>query len=313
MTSPPVVVNGLVVTVRRSPTTAARTPASGEVRAYDARTGALKWTWDPIPQDRRIPPTASGAARSAHKTGGANAWSVLAADPARDLVFVPTGSAAPDYYGALRLGDNRYANSIVALQSVHRPRGVVIPDRASRSVGLRQRIAAGARHPDARTARESPRSLQATKNGMLFVLNRETGVPVFPVEERRCRRATFRWRRRRRTQPFTAGDAAAQPASLHRRRRVGNDRGRSRRLPRRDRGLRNEGIFTPPSVQGRSSCRRTSAARTGAASPSTRRQIAIVPVNRIAAMVQLIPREASILQQARAKERAPRATTTSTT
>ena len=51
------------------------------------------------------------------RRGGANAWSVLAADAERDLVFVPTGSAAPDYYGALRLGDNRYANSIVALRA----------------------------------------------------------------------------------------------------------------------------------------------------------------------------------------------------
>src|SRR6185312_8000847 len=53
----------------------------------------------------------------AHQGGGGNAWSALSADPARDLVFVPTGSAAPDYYGALRLGDNRYSNSIVALRA----------------------------------------------------------------------------------------------------------------------------------------------------------------------------------------------------
>ena len=53
----------------------------------------------------------------AHSTGAANAWSVIAADPARDLVFVPTGSPSPDYFGGERLGDNRYANSIVALRA----------------------------------------------------------------------------------------------------------------------------------------------------------------------------------------------------
>ena len=108
---------------------------------------------------------------------------MLAADPERDLVFVPTGSAAPDYYGALRLGDNRYANSIVALRASTGKRGVVVPDRAPRSLGLRQRVAAGARHRDRDGARV-PAVVQATKTGMLFVLNRETGVPIFPVEER---------------------------------------------------------------------------------------------------------------------------------
>src|SRR5437867_3915257 len=117
MTSPPVVVNGLVVTGSSVADNSRPNPASGEVRAYDARTGALKWTWDPIPQDPSDPAYHDWGGTLAQKTGAANAWSVLAADPERDLVFVPTGSAAPDYYGALRLGDNRYANSIVALKA----------------------------------------------------------------------------------------------------------------------------------------------------------------------------------------------------
>src|SRR5688572_20740645 len=91
--------------------------ASGEVRAYDARTGALQWTWDPIPQDSTDAAWQTWIGPRAHKTGAANAWSVIAADPQRDLVFVPTGSASPDYYGGERLGDNRYANSIVALRA----------------------------------------------------------------------------------------------------------------------------------------------------------------------------------------------------
>src|SRR3989441_6537196 len=99
MTSPPVVVNGLVITGSSIADNSRPNPASGEVRAYDARTGALTWTWDPIPQDSQDPAYGEWRSSLAPKSGGANAWSVLAADPERDLVFVPTGSAAPDYYG----------------------------------------------------------------------------------------------------------------------------------------------------------------------------------------------------------------------
>src|SRR5260370_8042850 len=116
MTSPPVVVNGLVITGSSVADNSRPNPASGEVRAYDARSGALKWTWDPIPQDPKDPAYDEWAGAMAHKTGAANAWSVLAADPERGLVFVPTGSAAPDYYGAPRLGRNRPPYSAVPLR-----------------------------------------------------------------------------------------------------------------------------------------------------------------------------------------------------
>src|SRR4029453_16370669 len=91
--------------------------ASGEVRAYDARTGRLRWTWDPIPQDSTDAAWRTWIGPRAHATGAANAWSVIAADSARDLVFVPTGSPSVDYFGGTRQGENRYANSIVALRA----------------------------------------------------------------------------------------------------------------------------------------------------------------------------------------------------
>src|SRR3989454_1888405 len=183
MTSPPVVVNGLVITGSSVADNSRPNPASGEVRAYDARTGTLKWTWDPNPQDSQDPAYGEWRGAMAHKTGAANAWSVLAADAARDLVFIPTGSAAPDYYGVLRLGDNRYANSIVALrastgklvwafQTVHHD----LWDYDNASPPALVTVT----HRGART----PAIVQATKSGMLFVLNRETGQPIFPVEER---------------------------------------------------------------------------------------------------------------------------------
>ncbi|HEU5260055.1 MAG TPA: PQQ-binding-like beta-propeller repeat protein, partial [Gemmatimonadales bacterium] len=125
VTSPPTVVNGLVITGSAIADNSRLAPASGEVRAFDARSGAPRWTWDPIPQDPADPAYETwqdgggggGGGGSARRTGGANAWSVLAADPARDLVIVPTSSPAPDYFGGLRKGSNRYANSVVALRA----------------------------------------------------------------------------------------------------------------------------------------------------------------------------------------------------
>src|SRR5258706_5097718 len=90
---------------------------SGEVRGYDVVTGKLKWTWDPIPQDTKSPGADTWKKGKAKSTGAANAWSVIAADPQRNLVFVPTGSASPDFYGGERLGNNLFANSIVALRA----------------------------------------------------------------------------------------------------------------------------------------------------------------------------------------------------
>src|SRR5437868_3317422 len=208
----PLVVDGVMYVGTPLGRAIARGPASGEVRAYDARTGALKWTWDPIPQGSGDPAYGEWGGALAHKTGAANAWSVLAADPAHDLVFIPTGSAAPDYYGVLRLGRNRYANSIVALhastgklvwafQTVHHdlwdydnasPPALVTVTHGGASV---------------------PAVLQATKTGMLFVLDRQTGRPIFPVEERSVPPSDIPGERPSATQPVTT---LTPPLSPHR-------------------------------------------------------------------------------------------------
>jgi quinoprotein glucose dehydrogenase len=302
MTSPPVVVNGVVVTGSSIGDNSRPTIASGEVRGYDARTGGLQWTWDPIPQDPKDPAYGDWRGAMAHKSGGANAWSVLSADPARDLVFVPTGSAAPDYYGALRLGDNRYANSIVALkaatgqvawafQTVHHD--LWDYDNAS-PPALTTVTRNGARVPAV---------LQATKTGMLFVLNRDTGQPIFPVEERPVPSSDIPLEEASRTQPFTT----IAPLSPHRfpLDQVWGVTDADRTACRAAiEGLRNEGIFTPPSVKGTVVVpSNIGGAHWGGLAVDPERQIAVVPVNRIAAMVQLIPREGFDLERARPEDR----------
>ena len=87
------------------------------VRAYDARTGALRWSWDPIPTRESDPARSTWAGDSWRRTGAANVWSVMSVDAASGLVFVPTSSPSPDHYGGERLGANQYANSVVALRA----------------------------------------------------------------------------------------------------------------------------------------------------------------------------------------------------
>ena len=299
MTSPPVVVNGLVVTGSSVADNTRPDLPSGEVRAWDARTGALRWSWDPVPQNPADPAYREWRGATAHKTGAANAWSVLAADPDRGLVYVPTGSAAPDYYGALRLGDNRYANSIVAL---HTATGQVAWafQTVHHDLWDYDNASPPALVTVTRNDRPVPVVLQATKSGMLFVLDRETGTAVFPVEERPVPASDIPLEEAARTQPFTA---ITPPLSPH---RFSMDDVWSTNDANREAcraaiaGLRNEGIFTPPSVKGTLVLpSNIGGAHWGGVAVDPERQIAVIPVNRIAAMVQLIPRQGFDLKRAR--------------
>jgi len=152
----------------------------GVVRAFDARTGALLWAWNSVP-----PQAAGVAADGSYRRSTANTWSVFSVDPARNLVFIPTGNAQVGLYGATRDADGRdyYASSVVALdattgkvvwhfQTVHHD--VWDYDVPSQPVLFDFPTPAGA----------VPAVAQPTKQGYLFILNRETGAPLIPVEER---------------------------------------------------------------------------------------------------------------------------------
>ena len=302
VTSPPVVVNGVVITGSSISDNSRPDPASGEVRGYDARTGQLRWTWDPIPQDPGDPAYPEWRGALAHKGGGANAWSTLVADAERDLVFVPTGSAAPDYYGVLRLGDNRYANSIVALRA-STGRLVWAFQTVHHDLWDYDNATPPALVTITRDGKDVAAVVQATKTGMLFVLERESGRPVFPVEERRVPASDIPDEQASPTQPFTT---LTPPLSPH---RLTDDQIWG--ITEADRAacraviapLRNEGIFTPPSTQGTLLMpARIGGANWGRVAIDPVRQIAVVAVNRIADMVQLIPREGFDMARARANE-----------
>jgi quinoprotein glucose dehydrogenase len=302
VTSPPVAVNGVVITGSSIGDNSRPDPASGEVRAYDARTGRLRWTWDPIPQDPSDPAYPEWRGALAHKGGGANAWSTIVADAERDLVFVPTGSAAPDYYGVLRLGDNRYANSVVALRASTGQR-VWSFQTVHHDLWDYDNASPPALVTLTRNGTAVPAVLQATKTGMLFVLERETGRPVFPVEERAVPASDIPQEQASRTQPFTS---ITPPLSPHRFTvdqvwgitAADRDACRAVIAP-----LRNEGTFTPPSTRGTLVMpARIGGVNWGHVAVDPDRQVAVIAVNRIAEMVQLIPREGFDLERARSEE-----------
>lgn len=155
--------------------------APGHIRAYDVRTGEQKWIFHTIPQPGEFgydtwPPDAW------QRVGGANAWSGLSMDEKRGWVFVPTGSASYDFYGGDRIGDNLFANCILALNA---ETGERIWHYQTMRHDLWDRDLPCA--PTLLTVEHDGKKVDAvaqpTKSGYLFVLNRETGEPLFPIEE----------------------------------------------------------------------------------------------------------------------------------
>ncbi|HEV2644391.1 MAG TPA: pyrroloquinoline quinone-dependent dehydrogenase, partial [Candidatus Elarobacter sp.] len=289
LTSPPAVINGIIVTGSAVADNNRTNAASGEVRAFDARTGKLRWSWDPVPRDSTDPAWKSWRGLMAHSTGAANAWSVIAADSARDLVFVPTGSASPDYFGGERMGDNHYANSVVALrastgkvvwhfQAVHHD----LWDYDVASPPTLATITHDGRRVDV--------VLQATKTGQLFVLDRDTGKPVFPVEERPVPPSHVYGEHPSPTQPFNTLIPPLSPQSLSLDDVWGPTPADREACLAQIRPLRNEGIYTPPSLEGTIAMpSNIGGAHWGGLAFDPAREIAIVPVNRLVAFVQLIP------------------------
>jgi len=290
ISSPPTVIGDLVVVGSAIGDNQRVDEPPGIVRAYDARSGALRWTWDPVPRDDRDPAFAGWRPEQARRVGAANAWSILSADPGRDLLFVPTGSASPDYYGGERLGRNDYANSLVALRaSTGRPVWhfqVVHHDLWDYDVPAQPILT-----EVERDGLLVPAVVQATKMGFVFVLHRETGAPLFPVEERAVPASDVPGEESWPTQPFPLRPEPIVPQRLRPEDAFGLtawDRGRCRD---RIAALRNEGLFTPPSLRGTIEYPGIAGGTNwGSAAVDPRRRVAFLNASNLAFTVQLIPR-----------------------
>ncbi len=116
VTSPPVILGDLIITGALVLDDVRVDAPGGVVRAFDVRSGALRWSWDPVPPGAAEVVRTGGEGAPRYRRGTANAWTILSADAERDLVFVPTGNTSPDYFGGHRDGLDYYSSSVVALR-----------------------------------------------------------------------------------------------------------------------------------------------------------------------------------------------------
>ena len=181
VTSAPAIYKNLVITGAAVPEYPSKGP-SGAVRAFDVLTGKLVWTFHTVPEPGE-PGHETWANDSWMDRTGANVWSTMSVDVERDLLFLPVGSASYDFYGADRKGQDLFANSLVALQAstgklvwyfqlVHHDLWDYDPPAQPALITVRQ------------NGNSVPAVAQVTKMGLVFIFDRVTGKPLFPIEER---------------------------------------------------------------------------------------------------------------------------------
>jgi quinoprotein glucose dehydrogenase len=236
VTSAPTVLGNVVVVGSSIPDNARVDMAKGTVRAYDARTGQQVWTWEPIPwgAQQKVP------------TGAGNVWSTIAADPTLALLYLPTGSASPDYYGGMRPGDGRDADSIVALEA-----------NTGRKVWAFQLVHHDLWDYDVPSEPllftwhgNVPAVAVTTKMGMVFVLDRRTGTPLFPVEERPVPRSDVEGEVASATQPFSSLPPLSPLIMPTDGPNLERDKVDADFCREQMAGLRYDGMYTPPSLKG---------------------------------------------------------------
>jgi quinoprotein glucose dehydrogenase len=291
ITSPPVVARGVVLVGSAIGDGLRVAAPSGAVRAFDARTGAPRWTFDPVPRDPADPARATWGGDSADRTGHANVWSLMSADEARGVFFVPTSSPSVDHYGGTRPGENRYANSVVALdastgkvvwhfQTVHHDLWDYDVSAQPALVTLK------------RGGKDIPALVQPTKMGLIFTLNRATGAPIFDIRERSVPKGDVPGEWYSPTQPFPVAPRILVPDRLRPEDAWGLtfwDQWACRDLIA---NARYEGIYTPPSLEGSILYPFISGGvNWGSASFDAARQTLYVLTNNASGFVQLIPRK----------------------
>ena len=293
ITSPPAVVNGVLVVGSFIMDNLRRQAPDGTVYAFDAVTGAARWQFDPIPRDPADPAWQSWHDDSAPNSGAGNVWAPMSVDADRDLIFLPVSSAAPDFWGGDRPGDNLYTGSVVALRATtgeyvwhfqhvrhdiwdyDTPAAPLLFD-LSTTEGLIAAVAV------------------TTKQGFVFVLDRETGEPLFEIEDRPVPQSAMPGEWLSPTQPFPVRPAPLLPERV----RPGDawgftfwDRRACRRLIA---NLHHDGMFTPPTTAPGTLLNPGTAGgmNWGGAAWAADRDLLVVNLTNVPQIVELIPREA---------------------
>jgi quinoprotein glucose dehydrogenase len=249
VTSPPAIYGNMVIVGSAIGDNRATDVERGVIRAYDAVSGVQRWSFDPLPDSPTHPAAHEWEPAQAAGTGAGNAWSIMTVDTEHGLVFVPTGSASPDFYGGLRTGSNRFADSLLALDA-----------RSGRLVWQQQLV----HHDlwDYDLAAQPvlgdlelqgvpvPSVIEATKTGMLYVFERTRGDALYPIIEKPVPASQVPGEHAWPTQPFSSLPALTPQRPVQPADAWGLtfwDRGKCRDLIA---SLRNEGIFTPPDTRG---------------------------------------------------------------
>ncbi|MGH7288217.1 MAG: pyrroloquinoline quinone-dependent dehydrogenase [Myxococcota bacterium] len=247
VTSPGTVVGDVIVVGSSIADTLRPDAPPGDVRAFDVRTGALRWSFHTIPHPGG--PGSETWESGTRLTGAANVWSTITADLERGLVFLPVSTPSPDYYGGDRPGANLYSDSVVALdartgqrkwhfQTVHHdlwdydlaaPPVLVTLERDGGPVDA---------------------VVQATKHGFVFVLDRETGAPLFPVEERPAPASDVPGERAWPSQPVPLAPPPLVPQRLDESALYAPTPEHLAACRARIAELRYDGLFTPPTLRG---------------------------------------------------------------
>jgi quinoprotein glucose dehydrogenase len=298
VTSPPAILDGKVIVGSSIGDNRAVLEELGSVRAFDARSGKLVWSWDPIPRDDSNPVYKEWSAESTRTASAANAWAPLSVDPARHLVFVPTGSASPDFFGGERPGDNRWANSVVALDGdtgkLKWGQQLVHHDLWDYDVGSQPTLA-----ELVHDGKHIAAVIQATKTGFLYTFDRDSGAPIFPIVEKPVPQDAVPGEHPSPTQPFPAA-----PPALARQARVTPDDAwgvawfDTHACRKRIESYRSEGIFQPPSLKDSlMQPGNAGGSNWGGIAFDPRRQLAIANTMNLPFVVALIPR-ANLHEQA---------------
>lgn len=248
-TSPPLVIRDVVVTGAFVKDGQRTTAPSGALRAYDARSGELRWVWDPVPPGSKAVSAEDLRQGGTLTPGTPNVWALMSADTENGLIYAPTGNPAPDHYGGSeRKGLDYYGTSVVALdaatgavrwhfQTVHHD--LWDYDVAAQPVLYEHRGPKG----------NIPAVVVATKLGFVFLLNRLTGEPIFPVEERKVPASAIAGEGASPTQPFPTRPAPLHPLNITRDELWGLTFWDKGKCQAQFDSFNYQGVFTPPSFK----------------------------------------------------------------
>ena len=295
LSSPPIVINDVVIPGSSVMDNQRISSPGGVIRAYDVRTGEIRWTFDPVPPGAPTPQQIGAPASQLYHRGTPNAWSILSADSERNLVFIPFGGAGPDFIGGHRqrfeFPLDYYANSVVALNAIT---GEVVwhfqavhhdlwdYDVASQPVLITVE----------KNGKIIPAVAQATKMGHIFLLHRETGEPIYPVEERPVPQTDVPGEYSSPTQPFPTF-----PKPLHSYGFDADDAWGFTFFSRdackeRIKDLRSEGIFTPPSLNGMLQYPGVAGGQNwGSLTWDPINKLLIMPQSQVVSLATLVPRD----------------------